>query len=361
MALMLMPDAYRALIRPLLFRLPPETAQRVADAALKLTPVWRALGPVLEYSHPALKTTVAGLELRNPVGLAAGYDKNCEYLTSLAALGFGYVTGGTVTPMAQPGNPRPRIVRHRRQESLVNSLGFPGQGLDRAVARLQATAGTAGAPIVASVSGVTIDEIVTCHRRIEPLVSAVEINISSPNTEGLRAFHEGPVLAELLEAVNAARRKPLFVKVPPFRSEGDASDQRNERTLMLGLIGVCAEHRVDGLTVANTWPVRDAALAVGHGGLSGKPVFDDMLRMVSEVRSAVGGSVAINACGGIFSGEDAWRALRAGADTVQLFTGLIYRGPGIVRGINRDLARRLDRYGLDSVAGVRDLPVSAGR
>ena len=272
MALMLFPDAYRALIRPVLFRLPPETAQRVADAALKLTPVWRALGPVLEYSHPSLKTTVAGLELRNPVGLAAGYDKNCEYLPSLAALGFGYVTGGTVTPAAQPGNPRPRVVRHRRQESLVNSLGFPGQGLDMAVTRLQATAASSGAPIVASVSGVTVDDIVTCHRRIEPLVSAVEINISSPNTEGLRAFHEGPMLAELLEAVNAARRKPLFVKIPPFRSEGDANDQKDERTMILGMIGVCAEHRVDGLTVANTWPVRDAGLAVGHGGLSGKPV-----------------------------------------------------------------------------------------
>ena len=359
--MMLVPNAYRALIRPVLFRLPPETAQRVADAALKLTPVWRALGPLLEYAHPSLTTTLAGLELRNPVGLAAGYDKNCEFLPSLAALGFGYVTGGTVTPTAQPGNPRPRVVRYREQESLVNALGFPGQGLDRAVARLQAVGGSSSAPVVASVSGVTVDDIVACHRRIEPLVSAVEINISSPNTEGLRIFHEGPVLAELLETVNASRRKPLFVKIPPFRAEGDAGEQKSERTLMLGLVGVCAEHRVDALTVANSWPVRDAGLALGHGGLSGKPVFDDMLRMVHAIRSAVGGSVAINACGGIFSGEDAWRALRAGADTVQLLTGMIYRGPGIVRSINRDLARRLDRYGLDSVAQVRDLPVSAGR
>ena len=361
MALMLIPDAYRALIRPLLFRMPPETAQRVADAALKLAPVWRALAPALEYSHPSLKTTVAGLELRNPVGLAAGYDKNCEYLPSLAALGFGYVTGGTVTRAAQPGNPRPRVVRHRRQESLVNSLGFPGHGLDRAAARLHAATGSSSAPVVASVSGVTVDDIVTCHRRIEPLVSAVEINISSPNTEGLRAFHEGRALVELLEAVTDARRKPLFVKVPPFRSEGDTDDQRNDRAAVLGLTGVCADNRVDGLTVANTWPVPDAGLAVGRGGLSGKPIFDDMLRMVSEVRSAVGDSVAINACGGIFSGEDAWRALGAGADTVQLLTGLIYRGPGIVRGINKDLARRLDRYGLDSVAQVRELRVSAER
>ena len=152
MALMLMPDAYRALIRPLLFRLPPETAQRVADAALKLTPVWRALGPLLEYAHPSLTTTLAGLELRNPGGLAAGYDKNCEFLPSLAALGFGYVTGGTVTPAARQGNPRPRIVRYREQESLVNALGFPGQGLDRAVARLQAVGGSSSAPVVASVS-----------------------------------------------------------------------------------------------------------------------------------------------------------------------------------------------------------------
>ena len=316
---------------------------------------------MLAYDHPSLTTTLAGMELRSPVGLAAGYDKNCEFLPSLAALGFGYVTGGTVTPTAQPGNPRPRVVRYREQESLVNALGFPGHGVDRAVVRLRATGGSSAAPVVASVAGATLDQIVACHRRIEPLVSALEINISSPNTEGLRVFHERTVLAELLEAVNAVRRKPIIVKIPPFRAEGDTSEHESERATVLGLVGVCAEHKVDALTVANTWPVRDAGLAVGHGGLSGKPVFDDMLRMVSEVRSVVGGSVAINACGGIFSGEDAWEALRAGADTVQLLTGLIYRGPGIVRSINKELARRLVGNGLESVAQIRELPASAER
>ncbi len=355
MALMLLPDAYRALLRPVLFRLPPETAQGVADAALRLAPLWRALAPALEYSHPALTTTMAGLKLRNPVGLAAGYDKNCEFLPSLAALGFGYVTGGTVTPDARPGNPRPRVARYREEQSLVNALGFPGKGLDKAVERLQGTAGSSAAPIVASVSGNTIDEIVACHRKIEPLVSAVEINISSPNTEGLRIFHDGAVLAELLDTVSVQRKKPLFVKVPPYRAKGDEGGGNEDRTLVLGLIGVCAEHRVDGLTVANTRPVRDGRLAVGRGGLSGKPIFDDMLRMVGEVRSAVEASVAINACGGIFTGEDAWRALAAGADTVQILTGLVYRGPGIVRSINKDLARRLDRHGLDSVDQIAEL------
>ena len=352
--MMLVPDAYRALLRPLLFRLPPEAAQRVADAALKMAPLWRALAPALEYSHPALTTTFAGLKLRNPVGLAAGYDKNCEFLPSLAALGFGYVTGGTVTPDARPGNPRPRVVRYPEEQSLVNALGFPGQGLDRAVASLHRTAASSAAPIVGSVSGATVEEIVACHRQIEPLVSAVELNISSPNTEGLRIFHDAAVLSELLETVSKQRQKPLFVKVPPYQVKGDEGGGKEERTLVLGLVGVCAEHGVDGITVANTRPVRDNRLAVGRGGLSGKPIFDDMLRMVSEVRSTVGASIAINASGGIFTGEDAWRALRAGADTVQLLTGLVYRGPGIVRSINKDLARRLERHGLDSISQVAE-------
>ena len=150
-----------------------------------------------------------------------------------------------MTPAAQPGNPRPRVVRYREQESLVNALGFPGQGLDRAVARLQATGGSSGAPIVASVSGNTIDEIVACHRRIEPLVSAVEINISSPNTEGLRIFHYAAVLAELLDTVSEQRKKPLFVKIPPYQAKGDEGGGNEDRALVLGLSGVCAERRVD--------------------------------------------------------------------------------------------------------------------
>ena len=189
--LTLSPEAYSLLIRPLLFRLPPETAQSAADFALKQALFWRSVAPLLKVSHPSLRRDLCGLELRNPVGLAAGYDKDCDFLPSLAALGFGYVTGGTVTEFPQPGNPRPRILRRPGAGALVNSLGFPSRGLDCVEERLRRLHGAFDdTPVVVSVSGVTVDGIERCHRRLEPLVDAVEINISSPNTAGLRVFQE---------------------------------------------------------------------------------------------------------------------------------------------------------------------------
>ena len=201
-----------------------------------------------------------------------------------------------------------------------------------------------------SVSGTEIGDIVTCHRTLEPLVDAVEVNISSPNTANLRVFHDPAVLSELLDAINESRAKPLFVKMPPFPAREDDPEQRD---LALSLADVCVSRRVDALTVANTQPVQDARLGVGSGGLSGKPVFGQTLRMVSETRERVGDATYINACGGIFTAWDAWQALAAGADTVQLFTGLVYRGPGVARDISAGLARMVELQGLGSIRSVR--------
>ena len=345
----LAPDAYRLLLRPLLFRLPPEAAQRVADFALKQGLVWRSLAPAFRVSDERLHVDLNGLKLRSPVGLAAGYDKSCEFLSSMAALGFGYVVGGTVTELARPGNPSPRIVRYVKEQSLVNALGFPGKGLEFAARQLAGAADSfPETPFVVSVAGVTVDEMVRCHRRLEPLVAAVEINISSPNTAGLRVFQEPAALAELVRSLNEGRSKPLFVKLPPYASDGPAGSEDRDR--VLGLVRACMEEGVDGLTLANSRPTEDPRLAVGRGGLSGKLIFEDMLRMVADVRSEVGQRVSLNACGGIFTGEDAWRALRAGATTVQLLTGLIYRGPGIVRRMNREILEIMDREGVESLA-----------
>jgi dihydroorotate dehydrogenase len=198
--------------------------------------------------------------------------------------------------------------------------------------------------VIVSVSGMTADEIVRCHRRLEPLVDAVELNISSPNTAGLRAFHRPQALADLLNAVNQKRDRPLFVKLPAPAAGEDADTP-------LELAEACVANRVEGLTVANTRPAEDGRLATGAGGLSGKLVYDDMLRLVSKVRARVGHGVAINACGGIFTGDDAWRALRAGATTVQLLTGLVYRGPSIAKKVNRELLAIMDREGVDSLTG----------
>ena len=332
----LSPRAYRLLLRPLLFRLPPETAQSLADLALQQRWLWRMAAPPAD---PKLKTTLAGLDLPNPIGLAAGYDKDCRLLSPLADLGFGYVTGGTVTANPQAGNPRPRVLRDVRREGLINSLGFPSKGLDHVCRRLEESRGSTPAPTVVSVSGTTVEDILLCHRRVEPFADAVEINISSPNTAGLRVFQEADALGELLGRVNERREKPLFIKMPPYGLEHpghQASSPSLEK-----IVRTCMSGGVDALTVANTHPVEDARLAVGSGGLSGRPVFQETLRMVREIRREVGPDIAINACGGIFTGADAWEALRAGATTVQLLTGLVYQGPGTVRSILRELLHHM--------------------
>ena len=339
------PDTYKAFIRPSLFKLSPETAQSAAELALRPEFLWRRHAPFLTLSNARLEVDLAGIRLRNPVGLAAGYDKNCQVLPSLAAMGFGYVTGGTVTESPRPGNPMPRVIRYAKDESLINSLGFPNKGLEHAARQLERSRhARADVPVVVSVSGVTIDEITNCHRRLEPLVDAVEVNISSPNTLGLKAFQEPRTLADLLTRLNELRRKPIFVQQPPYSSPEELPSAGDEgRARVTALADVCMEHGVEALTISNTWPARDSRLAVGSGGISGRVIFRDTIRMVSDIRSAIGDKAAINACGGIFTADDAWDAIGAGATTVQILTGLIYRGPGVVKRINEGLLGRMDR------------------
>ena len=338
--LILNPTGFRALAKGLLFRVDAETAHDLSAAALRQHWLWERLSPFLTVRHPSLRTELAGLPLRNPVGVAAGFDKNCELLPSLAALGFGYVTGGTVTLQPRPGNPSPRVLRYEQDESLVNAMGFPNMGVEYAVNRLRRDRGRTGdAPVVVSVSGVTPEEIVACHRAVEPHCDAVEINISSPNTQGIRVFQQPAALTDLLNRINERRSRPLFVKLPPYpsgRPDDDAARQR-----VLALAGVCEHMGADALTVSNTWPARDSRLAVGSGGVSGRVVFGDTLRMVADIRAEVGSRLAINACGGISSAEEACAALDAGATTVQLYTGMVYRGPGIAREISSRLAALL--------------------
>ena len=345
------PDLYRHILRPLLFRLPPESAQRMAEVFLRRRLLWRAVAPALRVQDPKLNLDWCGVRLQNPVGLAAGLDKDCRMLPSLSSWGFGYLVAGTVTEGPRPGNPKPRMFRYAGQQSLINALGFPGKGLEWAARQLErARPALRGTPVAVSISGTAADEIVRCHRRLEPLVDAIELNISSPNMEGLRVFHEPSTLAGLLGRINAGRTKPLLVKLPPYPAPS-ASEPSAEgaRAQVLSLVRVCADNGVDGLTVANSRPMKDARLAVGMGGLSGRAVFPDTLRMVKEVRDEAGSRLAINACGGISSGDDAWKALQAGADTVQLYTGIVYQGPSVVRQINRRLLDIMARDGVESL------------
>ncbi len=345
--LILNPDSYSNLIRPLLFKLPAEAAQKVAEKALRQEWLWKTFGPGFKVRNRKLNVDFCGIPLSNPVGLAAGFDKNCEMIPSLRSLGFGYLTVGTVTEHPRPGNPKPRIVRNVHESSLINALGFPGKGLVPAARQLeQARSSAKSTPMVVSISGTTVEEIVRCHRRLEALVDAVEVNISSPNTAGLRVFHEPDALAELIDAVSEVRHRPLIVKLPPYPAP-DAPPEESARAKedLMALVQVCQQYGVDGLTVANTRPTSDTRLAVGVGGLSGRPIFSQMLEMVRDVRAAVGNDLAINACGGIFTGDQALQAAQAGATTVQIYTAFVYRGSTVARSINRELLAAMNREG----------------
>ena len=332
---------YTTLIRPMLFTLPPERAQAIAEAMLGVTPLWKAARPFLQTKDERLHCDMGGITLTNPVGLAAGYDKDCRLVGRLANLGFGYIVVGTVVVGPRQGNPAPRLVRDPGRGSLTNSLGFPSRGLEPFLKSLRRIR-PGRLRVLASISGVSVVEFSRCHEAVQPLVSGVELNISSPNTEGVRVFQEPGKLEELLATLRVSNEKPLFVKLPPYFDDSD-------RGRIMELVDVCVRHAVDGVTVVNTWPQEDARLAVGRGGVSGKPLLPHMLRIVAEVRQRAGERLIIDACGGVFSGEDAVNALLAGANTVQLFTGFVYQGPGVAAGINRHIVRYIEKHGIRSV------------
>ena len=332
---------YQGLLRPLLFRLPPERAQALAELALRTGSLQRLLTRSLAPTASELRTHLAGIPLRSPVGLAAGFNKDCDLLGPLLRLGFGYVVAGTVTREPRPGNPRPRLLRLPEQQALVNAMGFPSKGLAQAESRLHALSHPP-APVLVSISGLSVEEFLECHRCLEPLADGVELNISSPNTEGLRIFQEPGPFAELVERINGQRTKPLFIKLPPYFDEAGQAH-------VLALVQRCLQLGVNGVTAINTRPVAEPGLKIGQGGLSGRPLFSDMLRIVGDIRGEAGERLAINACGGISTGAHAFQALQAGASTVQLFTALVYHGPGVVATINRELVELCRQHGLASV------------
>ena len=346
-------DKYEDIFRPLLFRLPAETSQNIAEYALRHQWLWRGLGPITTHRDKQLESEYCGIKLKNPIGLAAGFDKNCEMIPALANLGFGYLTVGTVTEEPRAGNTKPRLLRIPEQRAILNALGFPGTGLVKAAHRLEEVQHlTKSVPIVVSISGTTEDQIVRCHRRLEPICSAIEINISSPNTAGLKVFQQPDNLTKLLDAVNKQREHPLAVKLPPFVAS-NSSDAAAQHESVLALAKACNNAGIDAVTIANSLPTKDQRMAVGMGGVSGKPIFNDMLDMVRAIRSEIGTRLSINACGGIFTGQDAADALSAGATTVQLYTGMVYRGPWVANKIGRELSSQMMSRGFRSLDQFR--------
>jgi len=336
---------YRSIARPVLFLTSPETAHGIAAWYFKRQWIWKLLRWHFCIDDERLRTKTGQLTLPNPVGLAAGFDKDCEMSAGLFSIGFGYLALGTLTLNPREGNPKPRIWRHP-PGSLVNSMGFPNGGAPQVVATFRKHNNTSGRTIF-SISGLGVEEIVECYRQVEPLADGIELNVSTPNTAGVKAFQDSAVLSKLLDAISSVRNfeKPLWLKIPPYFDE-------KERENVLGLVDVCVSKSVDGVTAANAKRIQEPRAATGTGGLSGAPIFDDMLRIVSDIYSYTGGKLAINACGGISSGLEAWRAFEVGASSVQLLTALIYEGPGVVSSINRTILQMLAKSKLNSIADV---------
>ncbi len=339
------PSLYEATIRPAMFLTPPETAHEIAKWFLKRSSLWRPLSWRLCVRDERLHVKVGKLEMPNPVGLAAGFDKNCEMWNSLFRIGFGYLTLGTVTLNPREGNAKPRIWRYP-ERSLVNSMGLPNRGVRENIANLTQRPANLE-PIIVSVSGLSIEEFVGCYHQMESVADGIELNVSTPNTIGVRIFQEPDMLTKLLKAINETRtsNKPLWVKIPPY-----FEDQGREK--IHELIDVCAKAAVTGLTAINTKLVNEPRASIGTGGLSGPPIFNDMLRIVADIYDYTEGRIPINACGGISSGFDAWKAFEAGASSVQLYTALVYHGPEVVSKINRQILRLLTESKLKSLSEV---------
>ncbi|MFM9851750.1 MAG: quinone-dependent dihydroorotate dehydrogenase [Sphingomonadaceae bacterium] len=331
-------------IRPLLFRLDPEIAHRFTVNALKLKPS-RPMRAV----DKTMAVEVAGLSFPNPIGLAAGFDKDAEVPSALLDLGFGFVEIGTITPLAQSGNAKPRLFRLVEDNAVINRMGFNNDGHAAAHARLQRLGPVQG-PIGVNIgankdSADRIGDYVAGVRRMADVASYLTINISSPNTPGLRGLQDKDQLIALLDAVRAARGQsgpPLFLKLAPDLEPHAIDD-----------IAEVVVSRVDGLIISNTTisrPPLQSRYAREAGGLSGTPLAALAHQRLRDFRAATGGAIPLIAVGGIASAEDAYARIRSGASLVQLYSALVFHGPGLARTITRGLKLLLERDGFASIA-----------
>jgi dihydroorotate dehydrogenase len=353
---------------PLLSCMEPENAHRLAIAALRLSPLRMAA------ADPSLAVHAFGLDFPNPVGMAAGFDKHGEAPDALLGLGFGFVEIGTVTPLPQPGNPRPRLFRLRADQALINRLGFNSDGADALLYRLAARndRGHGGRGVVGINIGAnkdSPDRIADYARLIEKLASAASYfscNISSPNTPGLRSLQQGSAFDELLSRIMEARervsdragRKPVLIKIAPDLALGELD----------AIVSAARRHRVDGMIVGNTTvarpsSLRDRATAQEAGGLSGAPLFPLATRMLAETHVRAEKAFPLIGVGGIDSGKAALAKVRAGAALVQIYSALVFRGLSLVAEIKQALADAVrggrsaglaELVGLDAAALTRE-------
>ena len=366
-----------SLVRPLLVLLDVHAAHATATAALApveyVAPIRAIVRALMAPRDPRIATRVMGLDFPSPVGLAGGFDKNALRPRALAAIGFGHLELGTITARAQKENPRPNMFRLSADRALVNRLGFPNDGAECVVARFVARGGAAATRVPVGISigksrdvpvdpidGV-IDDYLASFRHARTAADFVVVNVSSPNTKDLRAIQGAELARALLGALKrerdaGERKPPLLVKVAPDLADADLE----------ALLAVVEEIGLDGVVATNTTIARaglatdaSAVEAIGAGGLSGPPLRARSLEVVRRVRARLGRKVTVIGVGGIETGAHALEMMRAGADLVQLYTGLVYGGPGTPSRIARALAREVEWLGATNVAELVDTASSA--
>ncbi|MDD9910082.1 MAG: quinone-dependent dihydroorotate dehydrogenase [Ahrensia sp.] len=347
-----MSGIYQALARPLIFNLDAERAHGASIKALRagLHPKYRA------DTDPRLATDIAGLSLPNPLGMAAGYDKNADVPEALLSMGYGHVEVGTVTPVPQPGNDKPRIFRLVRDDAVINRLGFNSRGHDVVKARMlrlaRNTPGLVGVNIGANKKSADFAaDYVIGIKSFASLADYLTINISSPNTPGLRDLQQSNALRDLLKRVDDARGAaeqvcPVFLKVAPDLDEA----------AMDAIADAVNDSHCDGLIVSNTTLSREGLLSSNKdeaGGLSGKPLFHRSTVVLARMRQRIRPDLPLIGVGGVHDAKSALHKIEAGADLVQLYTGMIYRGPSLPGDILTGLSRLLDAEGLSSISQAK--------
>jgi dihydroorotate dehydrogenase len=331
----------------LLSYLPPETAHALALRGLKA-----GYGPKPQTGpDPVLRTAMGGIELTHPVGLAAGFDKNAEAPDALLQAGFAFVEVGGVTPRPQPGNPRPRLFRLRKDRAVINRMGFNNDGLDAVKARLEARQADPAPGVLGVNLGANKDsedraaDYAVLLKGLSGLADFFTLNVSSPNTPGLRGLQTGAALDDLLKKVNDVRwAEPVFIKIAPDIEDADVD----------AILEAITTHKLTGLIVSNTTLQRPNTLISAdraqEGGLSGQPLFERSTAVLRAFRKAAGPDLPIIGVGGVDSAHAAYAKIRAGANAVQLYTALVYEGPGLAVRIRDGLAALLKRDGFERVA-----------
>lgn len=341
---------YKIFIRPLLFLIPPERVHHLVVACLKLCfaiPGVRALtGKMYRVQHPSLETELFGLRFPNKVGLAAGFDKKADIYNHMAAFGFGHIEIGTVNPLPQPGNPKPRLFRLKKDKALINRMGFNNPGVDTFVKNLKKQkpkliiGGNIGKNTLTT-EDKTIDDYLTCFEKLFDYVDYFVINVSCPNIEGLTKLQDKGELIGLIAQINERNlqkpvRKPILLKISPDLNHQQLDD----------VLHVVTSSGIDGIIATNTTTTRNALKTpadkvekLGKGGLSGQPLKDKSTQTIRYLAQKSGGTMPIIGVGGIHSPQDALEKLEAGASLIQIYTGFIYEGPGLVKKIHKKLRK----------------------